>query len=227
MLPTSFEMYDFETYMSCLESKDPDSYLPFFKDFINTLENTCFPKSIVIGDVCRESSVTKYLVQHFKKQIKVGISNSTKIPFPKYMPITCFVIHGKTLMAKRDWIQSPWRYGSEVQYLKILDHYLSSDGMIFPQAKWENLLLILENLPNLKGISLENKILFANTKTKSIQTEPLSSDKLYPLYDEYLTSRGIVKLNWYQFDQKVEELSSNMPFHFSLYSSDIEGYDFR
>jgi hypothetical protein len=122
------------------------------------------------------------------------------IPMPSFLSVKCLVLKGDKMLSTKSWMQLPWQYGTDVQYLKIEIGYFFDEG-----PKFKNLETLLQHLPNLKGICID-------------EFESVHEVDFWNLYDTFLENRGINDLDSFEFDEKVEKLSKHLPFTFHLES---------
>jgi hypothetical protein len=187
----------------------------FFKNGIAKFEKHGFPKTISIKNINQESDVSKYIMKHFKENLlsakfSPGFSFQDKVPGPKFLPVKYFELCGFRVLAKNDWMELPWTFGGNVQYLKISFCWFDPKDPKY-DPKWENFELLMQNLPNLKEICVN---------IYDINSSKIPIESISPLYESYLKNRGIKILNTFEFDENVQELSKKLTFsiHLDSYS---------
>jgi len=186
-----------------------------------------FPKLICLQTFSK-SNVSQYINEYYTKNSILATfdSNSSMkggCPPPKYLSVKFLQLEGFTILKKgsryilapvgsskvqrptiRNWMKFPWTYGSDVQYLKIKT-WLKNEPRKHP--KWEILKILLQQLPNLKGICLQ-------ICSYDYEVTQLNSENISPLYNSCLENHGIENLSVFQFEDKIKETSKTLPFVF-------------
>jgi len=182
-----------------------------FKNCLKVFEKFGFPKLIHLHSFSQDC-ISQYIDEHYKKNSILGTFNPRSVsryspPIPNYLSVKFLQLQGCNIFITKDWLELPWTYGLDVLYLNIKTSILKNGNKPVQYPKWENFKLLLQHLPNLKGIC------FNFSTVHNVQN-------IFPLYEIYLQNREIKNLSIFQFEKKIEETSKNLPFIFHLDSKE-------
>merc|ERR1711964_162891 len=173
--------------------------------------NFGFPRLIYIDNVwgspISELINSNFMDNSILAKYKIERIGNGTVPPPKYLSFKVFELNGNEIFTHKDpssWMKLPWEFGSSIEYLKI--NTLCKDRPDFhPQKK--NFEILLENLPNLKGICFVDK--------KSPQ-DFINFKDIFPPYHDFLKIHFVQNLTLFQFREKIKEYSKcrDFVFHF-------------
>jgi hypothetical protein len=212
-LPSANQL-DYKNLKIYSTTMDSENNFEFFENCMKVFKKFGFPKLICLPNFSK-GDVSQYINKYYTKNSILATFNSSsstdeRPPTPKYLSVKFLYLTGFETLTKKGWMKFPWTYGSDVQYLKIKTWLKNWHGEL---PEWENFKILLQHLPNLKGICLQ---------IYDYEDIKLKKQKIFPLYNICLENHGIENLSVFQFEDKMKETSKNLPFVFHFSSSFFE-----